>query len=62
MNKSPAKETPMPGSSALGAKKIISYAKRFQDYELGGHGVEKHRTPYGSAYNNMSRVEIEQRV
>ena len=40
-------------SGRLDAGKIYSFAKRFQDQDLGGHGVEMNRTPYGSAYNNM---------
>jgi len=51
----PVSESP---SARLDAGKIYSFARRFQDYELGGHGVEQDRTPYGSAYNNMNVLQI----
>jgi hypothetical protein len=46
----------------LDAKEIISQAKRFQDYELGGHGVQKNRVPYGSALNNFNIVDLKKKI
>jgi len=45
-------------SARLDAGKIYSFAKRFKDYELGGHGVETERIPYGSAANNMGALQM----
>lgn len=49
-------------STRLDAGKIYSFAKRFQDYELDGHGLEQARTPYGSAYNNMPILEMKTKM
>jgi hypothetical protein len=49
-------------STRLDAKKIIANAKRFQDYDLGGHGLNDQRIPYGSSLNNFSILDIKKRI
>ena len=51
------------GTPRLDAKTIISYAKKFQDYELGGHQpLGSSRVPIGSVSNNLNQLEMNRKI
>ena len=46
----------------LGARRIINQAKRFQEYNLGGHGVVKNRVEMGSGLSNMNILDMQAKI
>ena len=56
----PPLESPLGRMDA--GKNFQMFAKRFQELDLDGHGVEMNRTPYGSGYNNMPILDMKTKI
>ena len=59
INMAPVRENPR-----LDARTIISYAKNFQDYDLGGHKplVTGTRVPIGSMPSTLNQLDINKKI